>query len=286
MISCRQPLIFLHEATEIRVNYDDIERLKDFVTEEWTCTADVVIYLPREQLIDWDIIDIYKNVLKLTLAVEDTSQIGYCIDRGYKVFWAYPVSSFWELRSVLSLGVSQVLLDAPLYFDLPKVKNLCGDDVEIRLVVNKCYNEHLPHENGICGTYIRPEDIEEYSNFVDHFEFEADNKLSKEHTLYNIYVKDKEWPGDLDVLLNNFGVSVDNRGFDLISEEDEKMYAHRRMTCGQKCQSISYCNFCPQHVDFINTVQRYAVEQREKEKQEELEKNNQIEEETVEEQQS
>ena len=206
MISCRQPLIFLQEAEEIRVNYDDRERLRDFVTEEWTCEADVVIYLPRDQLIAWDEINTYKDALNIIIAVEDTAQIEIAKDQGYKVFWAYPVSSFWELRSILLFGVNQVLLDAPLYFDLPKVKNICGEDVELRLVVNKCYNDYLPQKNGICGTYIRPEDIEAYSRFVDHFEFDADNTLSKEHTLYNIYAKDKMWPGDLSLLLTNFNV--------------------------------------------------------------------------------
>ena len=47
-MSCRQPLVFLKEAQEIRVNYSDIERLADFVTDDWTCKADIVIYLPKD----------------------------------------------------------------------------------------------------------------------------------------------------------------------------------------------------------------------------------------------
>ena len=261
MISCRQPLVFLQEATELRVNYDDIERLRDFVTEEWTCEADVVIYLPRDQLIDWETINSYKNILNITIAVEDTSQIIETQNLGYKAFWAYPVSTEWELQSLLGLGVSQVLLDAPLYFNLDKVKYLCGENVELRLVVNKCYNSHLPHENGICGTYVRPEDIEFYSKYIDHFEFDADNSLKKEHTLYNIYTKDKQWPGNLNILLTNFNVDVDNRGFELLDEYDEKLFARRRIRCKQECQGVSHCNFCPQSVELINAIQQKAEEE-------------------------
>jgi hypothetical protein len=54
MISCRQPLAFLKEANEIKVKYNDIERLADFITEDWTSNAEIVIYLPKEQLINWD----------------------------------------------------------------------------------------------------------------------------------------------------------------------------------------------------------------------------------------
>lgn len=263
MMSCRQPLIFLKEAEEIRVNYNDIERLKDFVTDEWTCQADIVIYIPKDQIINWDEINLYKDILKITIAAEDTDQLilGHQ-EYGYSVFWAYPISTYWELRSILNMGVSQVLLDAPLYFDLPKVKSICGD-VEIRLVVNKCYNNYLPHENGICGTYVRPEDIEAYSAYVDHFQFDENLSLKQEHTIYNIYTKDKAWPGNLNILLTNFNVDVDNRGFELVvDEDDDKFFAHRRMTCGQKCQGVSPCSFCQKTINFINVVQKEAEKQK------------------------
>lgn len=261
MMSCRQPLVFLKEAEEIRVNYNDIERLKDFVTDEWTCQADIVIYIPKDQIINWDEINLYKDILKITIAAEDTDQLilGHQ-EYGYPVFWAYPVSTYWELRSILNMGVSQVLLDAPLYFDLPKVKSICGD-VEIRLVVNKCYNNYLPHENGICGTYVRPEDIEAYSAYVDHFQFDENLSLKQEHTIYNIYTKDKAWPGNLNLLLTNLKTDVDNRGFEVLPLEDyddNKIFAHRRITCRQECQGISNCRFCPNIFNLINSIQNYA----------------------------
>jgi hypothetical protein len=78
-----------------------------------------------------------------------------------------------------------------LFFSLPEVKNICGENVELRAIVNKCFNKYLPQENGVCGTYIRPEDIEVYSNFIEHFEFDSDNSIKKEYTLYKIYTKDK-----------------------------------------------------------------------------------------------
>lgn len=267
MMSCRQPLVFLQEAQEIKVNYNDIKRLADFVTDEWTCEADVVIYLPKDQLIDWENINTYKDNLKIVIAVEDTGIIPIVKDFGYKVFWSYPASSYWELKSLLELGVDQILLDGPLYFDIPRVKNICGEGVELRLVVNKCYNNHLPRKNGICGTYIRPEDVEIYSNFIDHFEFDADNNLSKEHTLYEIYTKDKQWPGNLNILLTNLNADVDNRGFELSSltdDFDEKFFARTRLNCQQRCQrdNNSSCNLCNNTFDLINTLQEYALKEK------------------------
>lgn len=37
MVSCRHPLVFLKKMSEIKVNYIDIERLADFVSDDWTC---------------------------------------------------------------------------------------------------------------------------------------------------------------------------------------------------------------------------------------------------------
>lgn len=266
MVSCRQPLTILKEVEEIRVNYEDIERLKDFVSNDWVCSADIVIYIPNNQLIKWEEIDSYKDVLNITLAVENSNQISSIKEKkGYKIFWEYPVSTYQELNSVLSLGVDQVLIDGSLYFNLLRVKSICGENVELRIVVNKCFNNNLPLKNGICGTYVRPEDIEVYSKFVSHFEFDADNSLKKEYNLYNIYAKNKAWPGNLNFLLTNLNIDVDNRGFDLLpfeeNNEDNKIFAKRRLSCRQICQEKSSCNFCPQVFNLINTLQSNVEKQ-------------------------
>ena len=54
--------------------------------------------------------------------------------------------------------------------------------------------------------------------------------------IINIYTKDKNWPGNLNLLLTNLNVDVDNRGFEVLPLEDEvdeeqenKTFATRRM---------------------------------------------------------
>ena len=257
MISCRQPLVFLKKATEIKVNYIDIERLADFVSKDWTCTADVVIYLPANAQIDWTTINTYKDALNIIIAVEDTNMIEVAHLYGYKSFWAFPATSFWELQGLLDLKADQVLLDAPLCFNLGDVKRICDErNVELRMVVNNCANGYMVRENGICGPYIRPEDIDYYSTFIEHFEFDADNSLQKEHTLYHVYVENRQWPGDLNILLRNLNASVDNRGFELvgIENDDPKFFARRRANCGQVCQSGGSCTLCVSTFNLINAI--------------------------------
>lgn len=181
--------------------------------------------------------------------------------KDYKVFWAFPASTYWELQGLLDLDVDQVILDAPLYFDLPNVKRICADKAEIRLVVNKCINGYMRRKDGICGTYVRPEDVEIYEPFVQHMEFDTDS-LQKEHTLYHVYAENKYWPGNLNLLLTYLNAEVDNRGFEVIPNDDNdpKAFAHRRLTCKQKCQENGRCNYCYQMFSFINTIDKHSAE--------------------------
>jgi len=105
------------------------------------------------------------------------------------------------------------------------------------MVVNKCMNGYMKRRDGVCGPYIRPEDIDTYAEFIEHFEFDADNSLQKEHTLYHVYAENKNWPGNLNLLLTYLNMDVDNRGFEVIpvEEGDTKIFAHRRVNCGQRC---------------------------------------------------
>lgn len=256
MVSCRHPLTLLKEVNEIKVDYKDIDRIRDFVTEDWTSSADIVVYLPKSEIINWDILNTYKDLLHIIIAVEDTQDIITAKEKDFSVFWSYPASSYWELRGLLDLGVDQVLIDAPLYFDLPKVKRICGD-VELRLQVNKCMNGYMKRRDGVCGTYVRPEDIEEYSKYVEHFEFDTDD-LGHEKTLWNIYTKQKTWPGNLNLLLTYLNKNVDNRGFELIPNDDNdpKYFAHRRLRCAQRCQQDNRCNFCNIMFDLINSIDK------------------------------
>ena len=205
-------------------------------------------------MIDWNKIDLYKNSLNIILAFEDAFSFDGARERNYKYFWSYPATTWYELRGLIDLGVSQVLLDAPLFFQLPNVKKICGD-IEIRLVANRCVNSYMPRKNGVCGTYIRPEDVEIYSEYVKHIEFNTDS-LQKEATLLKIY-NNGSWPGNLNLLLDYLSVDVDNRGIDALKSFEEKAFAKRRIVCKQRCQEDkNACRFCYSIFDLVNTIDK------------------------------
>lgn len=160
----------------------------------------------------WNYISICNEKLNGNLYVKLYSLKGVptCKEKGLKFFYAYPVSSFYELRGLKDLGVSYVYTTAPIFFDMDTVKSV---EIPVRLVPNICYDSYIPHENGVCGQWVRPEDQEVYEKAgceVIEFINDLDSK-EKEEALYRIYAERKEWPGEMDSIFINFNYPALNR---------------------------------------------------------------------------
>lgn len=201
------------------VEYKDIAAIYDLIVE--IPDKEIVLRLSRNDAIEWKKIQELNNICNLTLALEDLHMIPLC--KGIKYYWAYPITSFYELNGIVNMGVSQVLISGPLYFDLIPVAK---KGIPVRIVANVCFDNYIPRAEGICGTYVRPDDIDEYDKYVTTIEFVTD-KLEKEATLLEIYQK-KEWKGNLNLILTNLKFDVDNRGF-------PKEFASARVQCRQNC---------------------------------------------------
>ena len=251
MVSCRQTKEYLRTADEIFIDYKDKPALSHMIEEDWVNPAEMCIYVPVKQEIEWDYFNKYKDILKMKFFCENPQVIPVVKAYGYKAAWAYPITSYWELKGILALGVDEVLIDAPLFFDLPTVKKVCGD-VEIRINPIKVDNPYVQHEDTIHGTYVRPEDVDEYEKYVSHMDF-GKQELEKERTLVKIYKEAKNWPGNLNILLEGLHYNIDNRGFD-------ENFAKRRLTCRQVCQSEGYCHYCDLMFSTISYIDKNKEE--------------------------
>ena len=222
------------------VEYKDIAAIYDLIVE--IPDKEIVLRLSRNDAIEWKKIQELNNICNLTLALEDLHMIPLC--KGIKYYWAYPITSFYELNGIVNMGVSQVLISGPLYFDLIPVAK---KGIPVRIVANVCFDNYIPRAEGICGTYVRPDDIDEYDKYVTTIEFVTD-KLEKEATLLEIYQK-KEWKGNLNLILTNLKFDVDNRGF-------PKEFASARVQCRQNCQRGGACHFCYTSMNFSRTLDK------------------------------
>ena len=241
-ISNRQPKELREKADEIKMDYRDIDTLVDLMDEN--ITKKLVIVVSPDDKVDYDKLAIYAKGLNITIAVPDLLVGQEYKTRGIPFYWIYPITSYYELNSVLEAGASEVLLNAPLYFDLPQVKKIVSKyNAEVRLIANKCCYNYLMRADGVCGTYVRPEDVGAYEPYVDTLEFAAE-KPSEEAVLFEVYAIKKAWPGNLNLLLSNLNCQVDNRS---IPEE----FAAARIQCRQDCMRRNNCDFC-------NTVMRFG----------------------------
>ena len=124
-----------------------------------------------------------------------------------RYFYAVPVNNFYDLKALVDYGCCDVKIDAPLTHMLDKLDRF---DITIRMSPNIAYYAYIPRENGICGQWIRPEDVAAYEECVDVLEFNGVD-LKQERVLYHVYEENQNWPGNLNLLLTNFNCNVDNR---------------------------------------------------------------------------
>lgn len=239
-ISGRQPYSVLKQADEIRVKYEDRDRIIDFVEK-----------IPDKTIIlDVAEIDVNFSTWKM---YDEKFEGGFYIalhllpfakqlnEEGIKWYWPYPITSYYELDEIIQLNPSQVVLGPPLSFDLEKVRKKIGDDILIRMTCNCARPAHLIANaglSGIKGQYVRPEDVKVYDQYVNTFEFDGvKDALTKEETLLKIYKDKGEWMGNLNFLITHLNIDVDNRG---IMDD----FGERRANCGQKCMAGGACVNC------------------------------------------
>ena len=262
-VSSRQPISVLRNADEIKVGYRDRQKMLDFVEDLPDKTY--ILEIPKgTENIDWEFLKMLAEKVDFILCVFDLSYGKDATKHGIKFYWGYPILSFYELRGLVPFGPCYLLLGAPLYFDLTKVHRASGG-IPVRLCANAAYDTYIPRENGVCGTWIRPEDVEVYEIWVSALEFITET-LKQEATLLHVYKDNGNWPGNLNLLLTNFGVNVDNR---IIPEE----IGSTRANCGQRCMVNGSCHFCDVAMRFADTVRKEYYRRRKEEASAEQQEN-------------
>ena len=252
-LSGRQPLSALRKADEIKMKFEDIERIIDYIQD---LSGKTIIYeIPKNIIdVDWKLLEMYAAQTDMMIALHDLRLIPKCLEHNLKYYWAYPITSYYELRGILDLNPCALFLGAPLTFDLERIKSITN--LPIRLCPNVAYDAYIPRADGICGQWIRPDDIKFYEPYVDTFEFITDD-LEKERTLLHIYKDDQNWPGNLNFLITNLKIDVDNRAI-----PDE--FGAVRVRCGQRCMQHGSCHYCQSAIKFAEALRNKHYEMQQK----------------------
>jgi hypothetical protein len=256
-VSGRQPYSVMKRADEIKVTYADRDRIFDFI--EKIPDKTIILDVPEDEKPEWNNWYMYQDKFyEFYIALHKLERATEFNDNGIKWYWPYPITSYYELHIILALGPSYLMIGPPLSFDLDNVANFAYEKdsatpIPLRMVCNNARPSYLPlpdpiENTAICGQWVRPEDAKLYSTRVQCFEFENVD-LKQEEALLHIYKENQNWPGNLNLILQNLHFNVDNRA---IPEE----LGERRMTCGQRCWSTSSCRLCQNALRFAEELRK------------------------------
>lgn len=231
-INLRNSDDMLELADEIFVDYRDRTALYTKI-EEFPSKTFIICITP-EVSVDWTEIIGWSEVGKIIIAFkqlipEEQIEMLRAHDIGF--YFAEKINTFESLQIICQYKPCYIVLDAPLYFSLDKVKRVT--DIPIRLFANAPETNPLLPISTITSPFILPQNIKDYEEYVDVLEFYS-NSPKQESALLRTY-RTGEYRGNLNVLMPNIGQNVDCRFLSTIGSH--------RTTCGHACMYNS-CRAC------------------------------------------
>lgn len=245
-LSGRQNKKYLEKADEILVEQRDYRYISDLIIEHPNKTIILDIKDFDDESLKNCVIEYGKDkTINFVCCIYDLSSnvLEWFNYHHIKFYYGYSVNSFYDVKGLIDLGVEYVKVHAPLTFSVDLLSKF---DCKFRMIPNVAYDAYIPRYDGICGQWVRPEDVQYYENGIYVFEFENAN-LEQERTLYDVYAEQKIWNGNLYFLITNLNVHCDNRGLpDDIGQV--------RANCGQRCMQTGSCHFCQTAFMFEKTL--------------------------------
>ena len=245
-LSSRQTPEFLVQANQIKVASRDYKQIYDLI-EQYPNAKIILNYIDQP-------IDTLKELAalskhKLILSIFQVEHIKLAQELKLKYYFSFPATTVEQVRAAKNLGVSYILLDNQTMHQLHDVKVI---GVPVRAIPNISFLDTFPREDGVTGNWIRPEDLDAYSIYIDTIEFGSQPER-REQTLFRIYSKDKEWPGDLGRIVQDLNY-IGNNG--MINSE----HSQRRMNCGMICAG-GHCTLCYDFLRISNELPEIKYKQ-------------------------
>lgn len=223
------------ESIELNINYKPkLKSLVDFIEEYKTHRINITISgkdIQEEENLEIvaGLLDKYKDYqLVFCIASRYNSDLEEFLQSNNIPHYYSEVITTWDrFNGFLELDVTDIFIGEDLAFsamilsERAKKKNIA-----LRVFCNVCQSSWAETPS-IKTFFIRPEDIDLYSNFFDTFEFFY-STVSQINQFYEIYAKDKKWFGRLDEIIVGYKGETDSRFF-------VPDFAEKRLTCKRKC---------------------------------------------------
>ena len=192
----------------------------------------------------------YKLAVRFNwFSVEDNEETYEKMKKaGIPFYYSYMIDNWDELLGFCDLGVSDVFITGELGFDLKRVADVVHEkEINIRAYPNICQEGWDRGRNGVKSFFIRPEDVDIYSEFIDILEFyEAEDK---QNSLYDIYFHMKSWDGHLQEII--YGLKRPLNSYYIMGDK----FAERRISCQRKCLKGERCKTCHTLIELGEVIQ-------------------------------
>lgn len=165
-------------------------------------------------------------------------------------FFEFFVTTWEQLHYLISLKVSDVYLTEDMCFELEAAKALCSaKGVSIRAFPNIAQSS-VWDSPAPAKFFIRPEDLDFYSQYIDTIEFWGDPL--KQDVFYHIYCVSKRWIGELNVIVADLNATFNNSGI-------LPLFAQTRANCGKQCMRGKRCAICFKLDSLSNTLKDKGI---------------------------
>lgn len=237
----------LSKVDEIKIPYDNISEIEYYFGQY--PEVEFVIQINSGAEVNIELLKELNGKYNITLELINIRNTDIYNKYNLKWFWKYPIQTFYDLQDLKRLGADQVLIEAPLFFDLKTVKSF---DIKVRVIANQCYQNYIPRENGIHGCWILPQHMHLYEDYVYMVEFHYINKIQYKKLL-EVYKERKDWVEDCDLIFHNFNYHILGTA---ISED----LGAARLTCKQRCAQ-GRCHLCNSAFNLGNTITERMIEE-------------------------
>lgn len=236
------------KADEFTINYtkkNDV--LIDFLKENSQKRINLTI---EEKLTDGElkilktIHDAYPNLV-LRFEFYDYDYVENIVECGIPFFYANRVNSWDEFLGLVELAVTDIYIVEEFAFELEKISEIAhAAGIRIRIYPNVAQSSWKDTPD-IKKFWVRPEDIDFYSQYVDVCEFFGEPEQMV--VLIKIYKEDKQWYGLLNEIIIGLKTPLDSRF-------THRQFSERRVRCGKDCLKGSKCDLCNRIVDLSYTL--------------------------------
>lgn len=237
---------YLQRADEIKIDYHFVDQLPEFF--EKYPNKDIVLTIDPDEEFDWSEMSEYvrKSNNRLILCLNNVTDCLIAEELNIRYFYGLPICTYAEFNAITNgfYNPEYIILGAPLFFDLPYVSKRFNN---FRVYPNIANMTPFFDKDNVTGTWIRPENIQEYERYgIKCIEFMKVEK-TEEEALYRIYMENHKFNGPLSMIIKDleYKDGVENN---LIPED----LSIKRYACRQKCQNGSPCRFCYHMLDTAN----------------------------------